>query len=278
MDLSVPLTPDSLTEIQQLVVTRFFQPEDLKDPNVLKLITGTMGEALIVWAKASVRGILPDQTPSDVKVLCQGKLALLQKYYPHLELLDVLVLYAYSWRADRFMREAMQQNGWKNFGCWQTFANFYINALRKLVRFTSPVLYRCSLGGEQGESSKLLRDGSWVAHSFLSTTYDVEAKADLEKGKYQYGQTLVIDASQVESYHIEDFSLFSGECEVVVLPDYTLKVRDVNGRNIQVTATPGSLSQFTPRTGHEPDSVAYFQKLRQEALKNVPPPPKGPFK
>jgi hypothetical protein len=105
-----------------------------------------------------------------------------------------------------------------------------------------------------------------------------------------------MDARNVEGYHMEEFSRFEKEYEVVLLPGHTVqghaptpspssapsvssssssskpppKVGE-RPRDVNVSLVPPSYAR--PRTGAEPDSTAEFEGLHKNQYKSLPPPP-----
>ena len=201
------------------LVESLFDAGALQTSEVKQLIRGTLGDVFTTWAAGNQALDGPDLQAS-IQSVVDTKLAQLQKKYEGLELIDVIVIFAFSWRADRFLREAMEQAQWKNFGQWSQFANQLKTSLRKLRRFTGAELARCALKGHEGH--RIEAGKPFEAHSFLSTTYDEEALKNLEEGKYKHGDTLKI-FGETEGYHIEEFSEFPGEREVILLPGHRLE-------------------------------------------------------
>jgi hypothetical protein len=282
--------PD-LTLVQSLAST-LFSEEALKDGYVRDLILRVLGDGFVQWAASGAK-IDEGALQSNADQICLDKLAELQKRYPAITLIDVIVISAYSWYADSYVRIEGAKQSFKDFGLWQTFAEQLIASLRKLRRFTGDTLYRCARPGHEAENLKT--GGTWNAGSFLSSTYSDEARASLEEDpKYAHGSTLCMDARNVEGYHMEEFSRFEKEYEVVLLPGHTVqghaptpspssapstssssskpssKVGE-RPRDVNVSLVPPAYAR--PRTGAEPDSTAEFESLHKNQYKSLPPPP-----
>ena len=262
----------------QALASTLFSDEALKDGSVRDLLLRVLGDGFVQWARS---GIDDGKLEHNVDEVCLNKLAELQKRYADLTLIDVIVISAYSWYADSYVRierVARVKDGFDDFGKWQAFADQLTRSLRKLKRFTGDTLYRCSQPGHEAEHLK--GGGEWHATSFLSSTYSDEARADLEtNSKYKHGSTLHMDARDAEGYHMEEFSRFEKEYEVVLLPGHKVTGKPASGsqgRRIDATLTPPSTAR--PRTGRESDSVAEFDQLHKSQASSVKPPPMMPRK
>ncbi|MEK8034858.1 hypothetical protein AACH06_28910 [Ideonella sp. DXS29W] len=264
--------PD-LTRAQSLAAS-LFSESALRDGEVQDLILRVLGDGFVHWAKS---GINDNSIAEGVDQVFDAKVNQLRKRYADIDLIDVIVIYGYSWYADKYTRQARVarlKEGSDDFGDWQGYANQLKTSLRKLRRFTGDKLYRCSRKGEEVE--KIKKGGSWDATSFLSTTYSDEARDDLEKDdKYKSGSTLHMDASKVEGYHIEEFSQFEREHEVVLLPGHQVigSNHPEQGRRVDAALSPPKDAR--PRTGLEPNSVEEFAELHRERRRTLPPPPTG---
>lgn len=248
-----------------------FDRSVVNDGDVQSMIHGALGSMFSNWA-AGNNVLNEDDLEEGVRKAVDGKLAEFKKKYVGIQLIDIIVVSAYSWRADKFMREEMERRGWVDFGKWQQFADQLIVSLRKLRRFTGAELYRCGRKGHEGE--KLEKGTPFHAHSFLSTTYDKEALKGLEQDpKYVHGDTMKMSGN-MEGYHMEEFSHFQGEREVILLPGHTLSAGGPrSGRNIPIAVTPPPVG-FQPIRGDEPDAIAELEAARKEELLRLPPPPK----
>jgi len=247
-----------------------FDPSVHKDGDIMSMINGALGDMFTIWA-AGGNPLDESALEANVKKAVDTKLAEFQKKYNNIQLMDIIVISAYSWRADKFMREEMERRKWLDFGKWQQFANQLIISLRKLRRFTGDELYRCGRAGHEG--AKLEQGTPFPAHSFLSTTYDKTALAGLEQDpKYKHGDTLKM-GGQMEGYHMEEFSHFQGEREVILLPGHTLSAGGSrSGRNLPIAVTPPA--NFQPLRGDEPDAVAELERGREQQRASLLPPPK----
>ena len=253
--------------IAQQTIASLFEPGVLGDPKVQDLINRVIGVTFAHWAK---QGIDDSVVQQGIDQVIRAKLAELCVRYRNLELVDMVVIYSYSWYADKYIREAGAPHDFQRFGDWDRFVDQLKQSVRKLRRFTGAVLYRCSRPNEEGD--QIQGDKPWKAGSFLSTTYTPEARDELEKNdKYQRGKTLHLDARDAEGYHIEELSQFRDEHEVIVMPGHTIASNGRHGgRVVGATLTsPTPLARLPPG----PSSAAEFEALRQGQSRALPPPP-----
>jgi hypothetical protein len=264
----------------QSLAAQLFDPNVLKHGAVNDLISRVLGEGFVHWCSGGK--FSNSQMESHANEIIDAKVDELAKQYPGVGLADVIAIHAYSWYADKYMREANVKNQGAHFGEWSAFAAQVTTSLRKLVRFTGTHLYRAARPGHEGES--IAQGRAWRASSFLSTTYSEEARAELEKDvKYQHGDTIAIDARAAEGYHIEDFSRFSREDEVVLLPGHQLETtgqpylrQGDNRRVIPTRAVPPQNALPPPKNA--PSSVEYYENKKKREMEELRLPPKAPSK